>query len=58
MDRRNDTNRLASAGCVVTMAARTCGMPEPAAPMANWRVSHTTVAVTAGVHSSASHGEV
>jgi len=55
--RRSDTNWgrsvVATAGSSVAI---TCGMPEPAAPGAKRRVSHTTPAVQAVVHRSGVSG--
>ena len=48
--RRRSGARLSSSATI------TCGMPEPAAPGAKRRVSHTSSAVSTGVHSSMSHG--
>ncbi len=51
-DSHSDTKRPrcveSSAGSSVAI---TCGMPDPAAPGAQRRVSHTAPAVTAGIHS-------
>ena len=53
---RIDTNRLRSAlETSGVNAAITCGMPDPAAPGANRRVSHTMAAVEAGIQSMGPH---
>ncbi len=46
----------AGAGRLESSVAITCGMPEPEAPGTNRRVSHSTPAVHAGVHTSGASG--